>query len=242
MCTVTFIPTGDRYYITSNRDEKNTRKFAIPPSAYESESGKIFFPKDGDRGGSWIAVHENGNAAVLLNGAFEKHIVQPPYRLSRGKIFLHVIASEFPVKRFERLSLDRIEPFTLVLLDKDDLYECRWDGAKKYCKQLKTYKPYIWSSATLYEEEVVKKRESWFSSFLNAKPNPSQEDVLHFHQFTGDGNKSYDLQMERGELYSTVSITSISTTPGRAAMTYLDLRTHKRSDCSIEFTTDYMYL
>ena len=76
MCTVTFIPTGDKYFITSNRDEKNTRKFAIPPSAYEFESGKIFFPKDGDRGGSWIAIHENGNAAVLLNGAFEKHIVE----------------------------------------------------------------------------------------------------------------------------------------------------------------------
>jgi len=239
---VTFIPTGNKYFITSNRDEKNTRKFAIPPMAYQFESGKIFFPRDGDMGGSWIAIHENGNAAVLLNGAFEKHPAEPPYRLSRGKIFLHVIASEFPIKRFERLRLERIEPFTLVLLDRDDLYECRWDGAKKYCKQLKTYKPYIWSSATLYDEAVVKKRESWFLSFLSAKPNPSQEDILHFHQFTGDGNKSYDLQMERDELYSTVSITSISLTADRGQMTYLDIKEHKRSECSIEFASDCMAL
>lgn len=242
MCTVTFIPTGDNYFITSNRDEKNTRKLAIPPTAYQFESGKIFFPRDGDMGGSWIAIHENGNAAVLLNGAFEKHSAQPPYRLSRGKIFLHVIASEFPIKRFERLSLERIEPFTLVLLDKDDLYECRWDGAQKYCKQLKTHKPYIWSSVTLYDEEVVKKRESWFSAFLSAKANPSQEDILHFHQFTGGGDKSYDLQMERDELYSTVSITSISLTAGGGQMTYLDIKGHKRSECSIEFSSDYMVL
>ncbi len=242
MCTVTFIPSGDKYFITSNRDEKNTRKFAVPPAAHQFESGKIYFPTDGDKGGSWIAIHENGNAAVLLNGAFKKHNAQPPYRLSRGKIFLHIIASEFPMRSFERLSLERIEPFTVVLFEKDDLYECRWDGAKKYCKQLKTYKPYIWSSATLYDEEVVKKRESWFSSFLNTNSNPSHADILHFHQFTGDGNKSYDLQMQRSELYSTVSITSISLTTDRGHMTYLDLKGHKRSECSIELTTDYMLL
>jgi len=242
MCTVTFIPAGDKYFFTSNRDERNTRKFAVPPAAYQFESAKIYFPKDGDKGGSWIAVHENGNAAVLLNGAFKKHSALPPYRLSRGKIFLHIIASEFPMRRFERLSLERIEPFTLVLFERDDLYECRWDGAKKYWRQLKTCQPYIWSSATLYEEEVVKKRESWFSSFLNANPNPSQEDILHFHQFTGDGNKNYDLQMERSELYSTVSITSISLTTDRGQMTYLDLKRHKRTQCSIALTTDYMLL
>src|SRR5215510_5838595 len=113
MCTVTFIPADRKYFITSNRDETSTRKLATPPASYQFDSGKLFFPKDGDMGGSWIAMHENGNAAVLLNGAFEKHVPQPSYRLSRGKIFVHVIASESPVRRFERLSLERIEPFTL---------------------------------------------------------------------------------------------------------------------------------
>jgi hypothetical protein len=242
MCTVTFVPVQDKYFITSNRDEKNSRKLAIPPVVYQFESGKILSPKDGEMGGSWIASHENGNAAVLLNGAFEKHIPQPPYRLSRGKILLHVIASEIPVMRFDSLNLRRIEPFTLIIFEKGDLYECRWDGIKKYFKQLKSYRPYIWSSVTLYEEQVIKKRESWFASFLNENPHPSHHEVLHFHQFTGDGNKDHNLQMERGELYSTVSITSISLTTDRVEMKYHDLKEKKLYETNIELTTDYIFI
>ena len=193
-------------------------------------------------GGSWIASHENGNAAVLLNGAFEKHVPQPPYRLSRGKIFLHVIASETPVTRFDRVSLERIEPFTLIIFEKGDLYECRWDGIKKYCKQLMSYRPHIWSSVTLYEEQVIKKRESWFASFLNENPLPSHHDILNFHQFTGDGNKYHNLQMERDELYSTVSITSVSLAADRADMKYHDLKEQKLYETDIKLTKDYIFI
>jgi uncharacterized protein with NRDE domain len=238
MCTVTFIPETDGYFITSNRDEKNIRTKAIPPTAYEFESGKFIFPKDGEFGGSWIGMHENGNAAVLLNGAFEKHVSLPPYRLSRGKIFLHLIASEEPVRRFDHVNLDRIEPFTLVVFDRGDLYECRWNGNKKYCRQLRKYRPYIWSSATLYDEETVRKREQWFATFLDKTQNPTQEEILHFHQFTGDGNKSTDLQMERSGLYSTVSITSIRLTTDWASMKYLDFKEHNIHEAKIHFTSD----
>ncbi len=239
MCTVSFIPVRDKYLITSNRDEKYSRKTAMPPAFYEFESGKVIFPKDGDAGGSWIALHENGNAGVLLNGAFEKHISRPPYRLSRGKIFLCIITSDNPVRSFDRLNLDRIEPFTIILMDKGDLYECRWDGNKKFCRQLRNYRHHIWSSATLYEAEMVKKREQWFASFLNKNPIPTQEDILHFHRLSGDGNKNYDLQMERDGLYSTISITSILLTADRGSMKYLDLKEEKMHERKIEFTSDY---
>jgi len=239
MCTVSFIPVRENFFITSNRDEKKTRKQAVPPEVHDVESGKIIFPKDADAGGTWIAMHENGNAAVLLNGAFKKHIPQPPYQLSRGQIFLHVIASEYPVRRFEKLNLDRIEPFTLVIVDRGDLYECRWDGSKKFCRQLRKYRHHIWSSATLYDEEVVRKREHWFASFLNKNPNPTQQDILNFHRFSGEGDKNIDLQMERGQIYSTVSITSILLTADRGSMKYLDLKEETCYERKIEFIADY---
>ena len=242
MCTVTFIPVKDKVFVTSNRDERNSRKHAIPPTFYQFESGKIIFPKDGDAGGTWIALHENGNVGVLLNGAFQKHIPQPPYRLSRGQILLHVISSETPVKSFDRVGLDRIEPFTVVLIDKGDLYECRWDGSKKYCRQLRNYRHYIWSSATLYEDQVIRKREQWFASFLNKHANPTQEDILHFHQFSGDGDKTNDLQMERTGVYSTVSITSILLTADRGSMKYLDLKEKSVHERKIELTPDYEFV
>ena len=122
MCTITFIPVKDKYFITSNRDEKTLRKQAIPPAVYYMDDSKLIFPKDADAGGSWIAVNENGNAAVLLNGGFVAHQPQPPYAKSRGLIFLEIIKAEMPVKYFMNMGLIKIEPFTLVLFEDNNLY------------------------------------------------------------------------------------------------------------------------
>ena len=207
---------------------------SLPP-CMRSIKKNSYFPKDGDAGGSWIALHENGNAAVLLNGAFEKHVSMSPYRKSRGKIFLNIIADEGPVRYFHQLDLDQIEPFTLVLLEKDSLYECRWDGKNKHYQQLKQHRPYIWSSCTLYEKSNVEKREQWFAAFLSRNPRPTQKDILEFHQFTGDGDTKNDLLMEREGVYATVSITSMLLTRDRGSMKYLDLKDKSLAERKIEF-------
>jgi len=239
MCTVTYIPANDKYFISSNRDERNSRTNAIAPAVYEINQKKIIFPKDGEAGGSWIALHENRNAAVLLNGAFEKHIAMPPYRKSRGNIFLNIIADERPIRYFHQLDLDQIEPFTLIVLEKDSLYECRWDGNEKYYQQLKKHRPYIWSSATLYEKSIISKREQWFAAFLNGNPHPTQKDILEFHQFTGDGDISNNLRMEREGIYATVSITSMLLTEDRGSMKYLDLKDNRLTERKIEFESSF---
>lgn len=239
MCTVTYIPANDKYFISSNRDEKYSRMKAIAPAVYEINNKKLIFPKDANAGGSWIALHENGNAAVLLNGAFKKHIPMPPYRKSRGEILLNIIADKRPVSYFHQLDLSQIEPFTLVLCDKNNLYECRWDGEKKYYQQLKKHRPYIWSSVTLYEESIVKKREKWFAVFLNRNPHPTQKDILEFHQFTGEGDMHNSLLMERDGAFSTVSITSMLLTADRGSMKYLDLKDNSLGEKKIEFESSY---
>src|SRR2546423_11704653 len=138
MCTVTFIPTADKIYLTSNRDEKSLRKQALPPRFYFHNDEQLIYPKDEDAGGTWIAANRNGNAAVLLNGAFVKHIPAPLYRKSRGLVFLDVIKSRMPLKYFLNIDLLDIEQFTLVLFENNNLNECRWNGSKKYTKKLET--------------------------------------------------------------------------------------------------------
>src|SRR5258706_5870429 len=130
MCTVTFIPGKEKVYLTSNRDEKHGRSPAVPPQGYDFISGKIYFPKDGTAGGTWFAVHENGNIIVVLNGIFKFHEPAPPYRKSRGLIVLELLEHESPFNVFRSISLDEIEPFTLVIWEEDELFECRWDGDK----------------------------------------------------------------------------------------------------------------
>ena len=237
MCTVTFVPVKDKFIITSNRDEKYTRAKALPPMKYNVNGANLIFPKDANAGGTWIAVNENGNAAVVLNGGFVNHTSNPPYKKSRGLVFLDIISSDEPAHCFSEIDLLNIEPFTLILFQNGTLFECRWDGSKKHHKELYNRFPYIWSSATLYNEAAVQKREEWFASFLSNNYNPSQEDILHFHQFTGDGDLHNDLKMDRNGIMSTVSVSSIEIENNMATMKYTDLKDAKQYQQQTFFTT-----
>jgi len=234
MCTVSFIPANNKFFITSNRDEKLSRKIAVAPGMFGYNGQKLFFPKDTDAGGTWIVLKENGDAAVLLNGAFICHKADPSYRLSRGIILLDIFSTEKPSVAFTKIDLSGIEPFTIVLLENNCLYEFRWDGNEKYGKQLNVNHPYIWSSATLYDGFAVKKREQWFATFLHDHPTLTQQDILNFHRFTGDGDKQNDLLMVRGEMYTTVSITSILLTKDRGSIKYMDIKNNSSSEIKIE--------
>ncbi|QEC66039.1 NRDE family protein [Panacibacter ginsenosidivorans] len=237
MCTVTFIPVKDKFFITSNRDEKILRKPALPPKAYTFGIATIIYPKDADAGGTWIAMHENGNAVVLLNGGFEKHIPAPSYKKSRGIVLLEVINAPSPLTRFHEISLSNIEPFTLVLLDDNNLYECRWDGDIKHAKELNNTKAHIWSSVTLYDKAIIQKREQWFIEWINTNPAPSMQDILHFHLFAGDGDDHNDLRMNRNNKMLTVSATGMEISNEKAIMHYLDLNNDKLYKQELRFSS-----
>ena len=102
MCAVTYIPGKEGCFITSSRDEHMVRPNAIDPDVYMHNGIKIMYPKDLKAHGSWIAYAQNGNAAVLLNGAFKRHITGQPYRKCRGMVFLDIISHEKP----ERININ----------------------------------------------------------------------------------------------------------------------------------------
>lgn len=228
MCTVTYIPGADGIFITSNRDEKSWREPALPPNTYSFDSGAILFPRDAHAGGTWIAAHENGNAIVFLNGAFESHVSSPPYKKSRGVVLIDLINSQSPVNSFQWINLNNIEPFTAIIFDQGFLHECRWDGINKHREQLDGSVPHIWSSATLYDRPVRDKRESWFGNWIAENPAPNVDSILHFHQFTGDGDRHNDLFMNRDGQVGTVSITSLQLSGQKVVMHYLDLQNNQR--------------
>lgn len=235
MCTVTFIPTRKQYILTSNRDEKKGRSSASGPELYSFDSGKILFPKDGDAGGTWIAVHENGNALVFLNGAFVAHKPKPPYRKSRGLILVDLIDSPTPYNSFLAINLNKIEPFTAIIWDDQHLFECRWDGKQKHHQLIENTEPRIWSSSTLYDQAIIEKRKSWFESWIRKNPTPSQDEILHFHRFTGDGDSSNDLLMNRDGKVSTISITSLAITNVGGLMHHIDIKQEKSTNQSLTF-------
>jgi hypothetical protein len=235
MCTVTFIPSGGNIYITSNRDEKSWRKQALSPRFYIHNDAQLLYPRDEDEGGSWIAVNENRNVGVLLNGAFVKHIPLSSYRKSRGLIFLDIIKAQRPVRYFSKIDLSGIQPFTIIIVESKNLFECRWEGKNKHCSQLRIDKPYIWSSVTLYDKDVIKKREQWFYNWIDTNKYPTQNTISNFHFFVGDGNKATDLLMNRGGKVYTVSITSVELNNKAATMQYFDLKNKEIYSAKMQF-------
>ena len=225
MCTVTYLPFKDRVLITSNRDELMLRAPAALPEVYEFPNGKILFPKDGLAGGTWVGMHQNGNAMVLLNGAFVRHAHRPPYRKSRGIIFLEIFDSGNPKQAFENIDLGDIEPFTLVISQHNELWETKWDGKEKYIMPRQTDEPQIWSSVTLYDPEVREKREQWFYEWLRQNNQPTAEDIRTFHEFGGEGDEAIDFRMNRNGILLTVSITGMEISNGKGTMHYKDMVT-----------------
>ncbi len=209
MCTVTFIPTQSGIVITSNRDEHVNRGKAIAPAKIKSKKVEIIYPKDPDAGGTWIATKNNGDTIVLLNGAFEKHIVNPPYAKSRGLILLEIFELTNFCDSILNYSLVNIEPFTIVYFTGNHLFEFRWDGLNKYMKELDNKEAHIWSSATLYDDEMTNKRKEWFNKWCLEHPAPTQEEAIDFHLTAGEGNTEVAVKMNRNNELFTVSISSI---------------------------------
>ena len=236
MCTVTFVPANNTIFITHSRDESSKRTKAIPPKEYTINGFKVLFPRDSAAGGSWTGINKNGNAAVLLNGAFTRHQHQPPYRKSRGLVFLDIIASADLFVSWHSIELTGIEPFTIILWNNGTLYECRWDGTHKHVRKLPADQAHTWSSATLYDEAIAAKRNAWFTRWLPAHPSPSTEDIIGYHLSAGDGDAHNDVRMNRNGQMLTVSISAMEISHHTCTMHYLDLLDNSRASHAFHFT------
>lgn len=229
MCTLTYIPTGKNTFIwTHNRDESPLRTSPGLNTTHEN----YVFPQEPLSGGTWIGISKKNRVISLLNGAFEQTKYVPSSKRSRGLIVLDFFEFENPIETFQQYDLEDIEPFTMVVYDKGNLIDFRWDKTKKYVKQLDPQKHYIWSSAILYAEEVRFQRQVWFEEYLLTHKIYTRKNILRFHQNTGIDDKENGLIMDRG-IVKTVSITSIEKAENELDMLYYDLVNGGESQCSL---------
>ena len=209
MCVLTFLPTANLGYIlTNNRDEALARPKAIPPKKYNINGKQIYFPKDAKAGGTWIAT-SNDFTVCLLNGALENHTHQPPYRQSRGQVILDFFKFDTVDNFISNYSFENIENFTLVIIHHKShlqLCEFRWDGSTLSYASKNPQEAHIWSSSTLYSQEIRTEREQWFTDFREQNPNFTREQVVDFHLHGGTGDSRNDMQMNREDKLVTQCI------------------------------------
>ena len=131
MCTVSYVPDpSGGFVLISSRDEKPGRKTMRP----ENDHGMLY-PKDAVAGGTWISVDESGRVGCLLNGAFEKHESQKNYTRSRGSLILEAFEYDKVEDFFKNVSLSGVEPFTLIVIENNLLWEFRWDAKVKFIQE-----------------------------------------------------------------------------------------------------------
>ncbi len=223
MCTVTYLPTAENGFIlTSNRDEKIIRPAATEPTTEIISGREVSFPRDPKAGGTWIAASKD-RTVCLLNGAFAKHFVNPSYKKSRGLVVLECFAYADVHEFLIKYDFGGIEPFTLLIWSEQELCELRWDFEKIHYRKLDKNLPQIWSSVTLYSDEIISKRSFWFRQWVEKFLSPNLEDIRKFHRFTGDGDTNNDLIMNREGQMLTVSMTSIVKTSDKVEIIYEDL-------------------
>jgi hypothetical protein len=228
MCTVTYIPADNGFYLTSNRDCSIAGGQNVAPREYDSGKNKLLYPNETDKNGKWIVAKSNGDAIALLNGAFTKHAKKTQYRKSQGLILMDIIKADYPEHYYKALDLDGIEPFTMVLSVSGKLFECRWDGGRKHIASLDKTRPYIWSSATLYDKIAIAKRNIWFNEWRKFRCAKTEEEILHFHRFGGNGDLMDGMVINRNEKLKTMSITNLCITSQVTISTYVDLKDNKQ--------------
>lgn len=230
MCTVTYIPSSNGFIFTSSRDENPGRaKETLPPASYTTPEGARIFPKD-PQGGTWFGLSDNGKLHCLLNGAFERHKHQPPYRKSRGLVLLESLSWNSDQEFSNTYDFTDIEPFTMVMLDRSEgvqLSELRWDGSIAHFSPKNNSQPFIWSSAALYLPDIIRKREQVFLNWLQEVGSPIHEDVINLHLNGSIGDPENDFRMNRNGMVQTVSITQLTSTEKKEKLHYRDLLTDK---------------
>ncbi|PNQ75278.1 hypothetical protein C1T31_03865 [Hanstruepera neustonica] len=233
MCTVTLVPLqNDDFVLISNRDEAPSR-VSIAPEFYTYKNKQLLFPKDIQSNGTWIGLSEQNRLICLLNGGFEIHERKAEYRQSRGIVVKDLLFCDAIQDAIEDYELMDIEPFTMVIVDWNDVldfYELVWDGNQKHFKSLEKL-PHIWSSSTLYNEGMRQERRNWFQEFQQFNIlNP--ESLFDFHQTAGKGNIDYGVIMDR-KFVKTTSITRVHKDQEQVFMDYKDLKTNQHTTKSL---------
>ena len=237
MCTVSYIPFRDgAFYLTQNRDEAPHRS-AFEISKKSINGQEVYFPVDTGARGSWIAMSNTGKVTCVLNGAFDRHKRNPPYRRSRGLILLDQFEYDSTREFIRYVNLHNIEPFTMLFMDSKEVNSLVWDGENKNVRDYDPQKTHIWASSTLYNDYWKERRQIWFEDWQK-KNDADAESILKFHRSAGDGDPENDIVMNRGGMVCTTSITQINKTKNNLNLSFLDLMGDLKIDHSISIADE----
>ncbi len=207
MCTVSFVPYKKGFILTANRDEFSDRSRADFPNFVETKRGKVEFPKDGDAGGTWIAMSKT-LCVSLLNGNYDRDLSKT-YRKSRGLVALEPFDFETIEAYLEQADFNGINGFTMVLIDlKSEIWELKWDGSELKTQRYDLNHPKLWVSVPDRFNHIRSWRNDAFTKVLEKDQHPDPDTIRSFHQIKSDPG-GFGTQIVKNDMVYTVSMTQI---------------------------------
>src|SRR5215467_10005862 len=159
MCTVTFIPREDGFYVAMNRDERIARPSAKPPAVFEEGFAKSMYPLDCE-GGTWIAANHMGIALTLLNWN-DAPVLRKKSR-TRGHVIPSLVGSDCSQSAelaLRRVEMEGILPFRLVGIFPNELrvIEWAWDQ-RSFDRTIFSWRSRQWCSSSLSDATATAAR------------------------------------------------------------------------------------
>jgi len=201
MCTVSWCAAPGGYELFFNRDELNARAPEQPPLLALRRGVRFLAPRDGDHGGTWLAVNEHGLTVCLLNdysGRNRTGTAGP--RESRGQLVLSVAdAPALPAvaRRIRSRSLGAVAPFWLLaLVPGENPLLLHWSGAALACRHA-PIRPPLLTSSSFTTAEVTAARQAAFRQFVQMADHPTARELTGFQRQHDPAAGAFSVAMQR---------------------------------------------
>ncbi len=226
MCTLTWWSNSDGYEVFFNRDERKTRKPALPPAVHTSPSGRRFLAAtDADAGGTWLLANDAGVSLAILN-YYEREPDERDSRTYRSRGLLMTDLAECTSleavhKELTRQDMDQYKAFSIMAFQLDShirVWLWRYDGERLQGPDLDPRMPVC--SSSFLTEEVVTRRERLLEEVLFSADLDDREVLDHYHHEDHDGQPdAYSVKMNRPDA-QTWSISRLRVTQTLATYHY----------------------
>jgi hypothetical protein len=232
MCTVSFLPRPNGFYLAMNRDEKRTRSSALPPAIVDLATGRVrptggltkrraIFPRE-PNGGTWISTNDAGVCLALINW---HRIDRDPMQgiISRGEV-VEALAGKSSTDEIAAgltaLPLRQLRPFRLIAIISAarSIDEWRWN------LETLSVRKHKWGARHWFSSGFDERRaESERTKFCDAADQQRSAGTLawlrRLHRSHSPKRGPFSICMHRADA-TTVSYTEVVVSGERITMRY----------------------
>jgi Transport and Golgi organisation 2 len=221
MCTISFLPKAQGFYLAMNRDEKLNRSTALAPRIINIGSRLAVFPSE-PTGGTWISANDAGVCLALIN--WHRVERQPKNDVvSRGDV-VRALAGKSGTNKIAdgvaKLPLRKLRPFRLIaiVLSEKLVTEWRWN-LEVLTKRDHKWRSQHWFSSGFDERRAELERQRVCDAALIHISTRSLSWLRQLHRSHTPKRGPFSICMHRRDA-STVSYTEVAVSEKRATMRY----------------------